>query len=151
MLQSQNKKTNKAGRNANFETRRWRMSTDKTALRETSEDAAHDLERRVLPGVDTGEILYKRRLLPGVDTRRWMEELSAKLPWKQLPITMFGKTVMQPRRICWLTDSADVKYRYSGLDMTPVVWTVRSVIAVCPDSHRTFPPLLISRSAWSEC
>ncbi|MDD1781828.1 alpha-ketoglutarate-dependent dioxygenase AlkB [Enterovibrio sp. ZSDZ35] len=41
--------------------------------------------------------------------------LSDSLPWQQLPITMFGKEVLQPRMQAWFGEA----YTYSGLSLTP--------------------------------
>ncbi|KXF82263.1 hypothetical protein ATN88_24215 [Enterovibrio coralii] len=41
--------------------------------------------------------------------------LSDSLPWQQLPITMFGKEVLQPRMQAWFGEA----YTYSGLALTP--------------------------------
>lgn len=43
-------------------------------------------------------------------------------PWKQEPITIFGKRVMQPRLTAWYGDSGK-EYSYSGITMQPLPWT----------------------------
>lgn len=41
--------------------------------------------------------------------------LSQTLPWQQLPITLFGREVLQPRLQAWFGQA----YSYSGLALTP--------------------------------
>jgi alkylated DNA repair dioxygenase AlkB len=42
--------------------------------------------------------------------------------WKQEPILIFGKPVMQPRLTAWYGEP-DKSYRYSGITMHPQPWT----------------------------
>lgn len=46
--------------------------------------------------------------------------LREQAAWQQLPISMFGRTVMQPRLLAWYGDHA---YTYSGLTLSPRPWT----------------------------
>ncbi|WP_407690288.1 alpha-ketoglutarate-dependent dioxygenase AlkB family protein [Salinivibrio siamensis] len=46
--------------------------------------------------------------------------LLAQTPWQQLPISSFGRTVMQPRLLAWYGDHP---YTYSGLTLQPLPWT----------------------------
>lgn len=48
-------------------------------------------------------------------------ELTEQVPWKQEPIRMFGKEVMQPRLTCWYSDPG-VAYSYSGISMKSLTW-----------------------------
>lgn len=49
-------------------------------------------------------------------------KLSASLEWRQQPIWMFGKRVMQPR-LTALYGDPEKPYGYSGIQMTPSGWT----------------------------
>jgi alkylated DNA repair dioxygenase AlkB len=42
--------------------------------------------------------------------------------WKQEPVLLFGKKIMQPRLTAWYGDPGKA-YRYSGLSMLPETWT----------------------------
>lgn len=41
--------------------------------------------------------------------------------WRDEPITMFGKTVLQPRRVAWYGDE-HARYTYSGIEHRPLPW-----------------------------
>lgn len=49
------------------------------------------------------------------------EKLLATVPWKQEPIIMFGKKIMQPRLTAWFAHPGKT-YRYSGITMIPAPW-----------------------------
>jgi len=51
-----------------------------------------------------------------------LQALISEVPWKQEPIKIFGKEVMQPRLTCWYSDPG-VSYKYSGITMTSHDWT----------------------------
>ncbi|MET0242746.1 MAG: alpha-ketoglutarate-dependent dioxygenase AlkB [Flavitalea sp.] len=75
--------------------------------------------RSVIP--HHGEVL----LYPGFFTVETADELMTSLlsniPWKQEPIRIFGKEVMQPRLTCWMADKT-VDYTYSGTTMKGKGW-----------------------------
>ena len=50
------------------------------------------------------------------------EALIAQLPWQSKPITLWGKTYLQPRLIAWVGD-AGRRYTYSGTTLEPLPWT----------------------------
>lgn len=50
------------------------------------------------------------------------EDLCTSTQWKQEPITLFGREVMQPRLTAWYGDKG-TEYRYSGLMNYPLSWT----------------------------
>ena len=49
------------------------------------------------------------------------EELAASLAWRQEPIVLFGKKMLQPRLLAWYGDPEAV-YRYSGVRHEPLPW-----------------------------
>lgn len=53
---------------------------------------------------------------------RFYNGLLHDISWKQEPIVIFGKRVMQPRLTAWHGD-AGIAYRYSGITMQPEPWT----------------------------
>jgi len=72
--------------------------------------------------------------LPGADLLCWpgrdwqtaaggelLARLQAEIPWRQEQITLFGKTHLQPRLICWMGDPG-CRYTYSGKQWEPQGW-----------------------------
>lgn len=49
-------------------------------------------------------------------------QLQAQTPWRSETITIYGKTVLQPRLMAWYGD-AQARYRYSGRTFEPLPWT----------------------------
>lgn len=72
----------------------------------------------VLPG---GEL----RLFPSIDwglpSPEILARLTAEISWRQESITLFGKTHLQPRLLCWMGDPGSF-YSYSGKRHDPVPW-----------------------------
>jgi alkylated DNA repair dioxygenase AlkB len=68
-----------------------------------------------------GEAYY----FPGVFDRStsdyYFNELSTGIRWKQEPVKLFGKEIMQPRLTAWYGDM-DKPYEYSGLKMETNEW-----------------------------
>ena len=60
-------------------------------------------------------------LLSLEDSLTFFEQLKTQIQWKQEPIWMFGKKVMQPRLTAWYGDPGR-SYRYSGIEMQPLAW-----------------------------
>ncbi len=52
----------------------------------------------------------------------FLQALSNTIQWKQEPITIMGRQVMQPRLTAWYGDP-DKPYTYSGVTMHPLNWT----------------------------
>jgi len=52
----------------------------------------------------------------------YLDRLEETLAWKQEPIKLFGKEVMQPRLTALYGDEGQV-YGYSGIEMTPFPWS----------------------------
>lgn len=63
---------------------------------------------------------FVREVLNEADSsfQRLMEEIE----WREETISMFGKTMLQPRLLAWYGDS-NATYRYSGIDHNPLPWT----------------------------
>ncbi|MBO9154017.1 alpha-ketoglutarate-dependent dioxygenase AlkB family protein [Chitinophaga sp. GCM10012297] len=52
----------------------------------------------------------------------YFQLLKENINWKQEPVILFGKTVMQPRLTAWYGDEGKT-YSYSGITMQPLRWT----------------------------
>lgn len=72
-----------------------------------------------LPDAD---LLLDTAFLSPEEAGNFLAELTATIPWKQEPIKLFGKEVLQPRLTAWHGD-AQARYRYSGLALEPSPWT----------------------------
>ena len=55
------------------------------------------------------------------ESDRLMQSLKSSVEWRQEPILIYGKKVMQPRLTAWYGD-ANASYRYSGIEMKPLPW-----------------------------
>jgi alkylated DNA repair dioxygenase AlkB len=51
-----------------------------------------------------------------------LAELTTTIAWRQEPIKLFGKEIMQPRLTAWHGDPT-ARYAYSGLALEPQPWT----------------------------
>ncbi len=56
------------------------------------------------------------------DSDSLLQDLLTNINWKQEPIKIFGKPVMQPRLTAWYGNTGKV-YSYSGITMQPLPWT----------------------------
>ena len=52
----------------------------------------------------------------------YLRELETTIAWRQEPIRLFGREVMQPRLTAWYGDPG-TRYGYSGLRLAPLPWT----------------------------
>jgi len=68
------------------------------------------------------EVLLDAHFLSSAEAEALLTELTATTPWRQEPIKLFGKEVMQPRLTSWHGDLG-ASYRYSGLLLDPQPWT----------------------------
>ena len=65
-------------------------------------------------------VLY-RQAVPD-DDGALLERLVREINWRQESITLFGKRHLQPRLSAWYGNPG-ARYRYSGLNNTPLPWT----------------------------
>jgi alkylated DNA repair dioxygenase AlkB len=56
------------------------------------------------------------------ESDHYLSALQRDIAWKQEPIKIFGKEVLQPRLTAWYGDEGK-KYAYSGITMKPLPWT----------------------------
>jgi alkylated DNA repair dioxygenase AlkB len=71
---------------------------------------------------DNGEVFLFSPFFSKKDSDSLLQDLLKNIPWKQEPIKIFGKPVMQPRLTAWYGDRGKV-YSYSGITMQPLSWT----------------------------
>lgn len=76
-------------------------------------------EPQWLPITD-GKLLWVEHFLTPTQADHAFSVLTQELDWQQEAITLFGKSVLQPRLQAWYGDKA---YTYSGLTMPPKTWT----------------------------
>lgn len=50
-----------------------------------------------------------------------LDRLWSELEWSQTEITLFGRSVMQPRLVAWYGDPG-ARYSYSGIALDPIPW-----------------------------
>jgi len=68
------------------------------------------------------DITYMPAWLPTDAAAQRFEALRNEVPWQRQPITLFGRTMMQPRLLAWMGDAGAV-YTYSGQRQVPQPWT----------------------------
>ncbi|MEO5889871.1 MAG: alpha-ketoglutarate-dependent dioxygenase AlkB [Ferruginibacter sp.] len=78
----------------------------------------NDVEN-ILPS--KGEAILYPQFFSGTESDHYFNCLKEEITWKQEPIKMFGKEIMQPRLTAWYGD-IDKKYSYSGITMQPRPW-----------------------------
>jgi alkylated DNA repair dioxygenase AlkB len=69
-----------------------------------------------------GEVYYYPHLFSSHDSDDFLKALLKDVDWKQEPIKIFGKLVMQPRLTAWFADGGQ-SYSYSGITMNALPWT----------------------------
>jgi alkylated DNA repair dioxygenase AlkB len=69
-----------------------------------------------------GDVFFFPGFLSKNDSDNFLQQLTHSIAWKQEPIRLFGKTVMQPRLTAWYGDPGK-QYAYSGITMPPLPWT----------------------------
>jgi alkylated DNA repair dioxygenase AlkB len=83
-----------------------------------------------------GEVYYLPAVLGPRQADAYFNQLLSEVRWKQEPIKIFGKEIMQPRLTAWYGDKA---YTYSGLTMQPASWVhPLSGIKAIADSYAGF-------------
>jgi alkylated DNA repair dioxygenase AlkB len=69
-----------------------------------------------------GKVFLFENFFTEKEAAHFLQKLKSTIQWKQEPIKMFGKMIMQPRLTAWYGD-ADKSYTYSGITMKPNNWT----------------------------
>jgi len=79
----------------------------------------HDPASNLLPF--QGVVRYYPEFFTTADADRYFRQLRDETDWKQEPVKIFGREVMQPRLTAWYGDT-DKSYTYSGITMQPQPW-----------------------------
>ena len=79
-----------------------------------------DTDKNLLPFC--GEALLFPDFFSKKESEKYFNHLNNEIKWKQEPIEIFGKEVMQPRLTAFYGDVEKV-YSYSGIAMQPYQWT----------------------------
>lgn len=69
-----------------------------------------------------GEVYFYPELFSPEESDQLFAALIKNIQWKQEPVFIMGKEIMQPRLTAWYGD-ADKAYSYTGITMTPHTWT----------------------------
>ncbi|MFC6102882.1 alpha-ketoglutarate-dependent dioxygenase AlkB family protein [Olivibacter domesticus] len=69
-----------------------------------------------------GEVLLYTDFFSKKDSDKLMFSLTKDIRWKQEPVTIMGKKIMQPRLTAWYGDEGKA-YTYTGITMHPFSWT----------------------------
>jgi alkylated DNA repair dioxygenase AlkB len=69
-----------------------------------------------------GEVYFYANFFSKEESDLFYSELKDEVPWKQEPIKIFGKEVMQPRLTAWYGDEGK-SYTYSGITMSALSWS----------------------------
>ncbi len=91
-----------------------------TCMHEIPLFATPDPERLQLPDA---EVLFWPRVELSPGPEHCLATLIAETPWRQDDVQVWGKTHKQPRLHAWYGDEGSA-YRYSGLTLTPLPWTL---------------------------
>jgi alkylated DNA repair dioxygenase AlkB len=67
------------------------------------------------------EVIFYPRLFQPPESHQLLTDLLTQIEWKQEPIKIFGKSVLQPRLTAYYGDE-DKAYTYSGVKMEPLSW-----------------------------
>jgi alkylated DNA repair dioxygenase AlkB len=78
----------------------------------------HIISHADLKQLPNAEISYVPNFLTTTAANAFYEDLFQNIPWQQDPITIFGKTYLQPRLTSLHAHTSD-PYTYSGIEMTP--------------------------------
>ncbi len=79
-----------------------------------------DKETPLLPF--NGEVVYNEHFFTPAESDAYFTHLVDDIAWKQEPIKMFGKSVLQPRLTAWYGNNGK-SYSYSGITMQPRPFT----------------------------
>ncbi|MDO6704992.1 alpha-ketoglutarate-dependent dioxygenase AlkB [Photobacterium sp. 1_MG-2023] len=67
-----------------------------------------------------GRLFWAPHFFQANEANQYFSVLRQTLDWQQEAITLYGKSVLQPRLQCWC---GEAQYTYSGLTMQPNPWT----------------------------
>ena len=70
---------------------------------------------------EDGEVYFEEHFFSKEESDHFFKALLQEINWKQEPIKIFGKLVMQPRLTAWYGDP-EASYSYSGINLHPEDW-----------------------------
>lgn len=68
-----------------------------------------------------GQLYFTPDFFTPQEANQLFQELFQTISWKQEPIRIMGREIMQPRLTAWYGDPG-TEYTYSGITMTPLPW-----------------------------
>jgi alkylated DNA repair dioxygenase AlkB len=68
-----------------------------------------------------GALYYEPNFFEDEVAGTYLSELTDRIKWKQEPIRIMGKEIMQPRLTAWYGDP-ESSYAYSGITLRPTPW-----------------------------
>jgi alkylated DNA repair dioxygenase AlkB len=74
-----------------------------------------------------GEVYFYPELFTPEESDQLFKALTENIAWKQEPVIIMGKEIMQPRLTAWY-GNADKSYSYTGITMKPHAWTPELLI-----------------------
>lgn len=77
-------------------------------------------DKNLLP--KDGEAYFYSAFFTAVESERLWNILQQNIVWKQEPVMIMGKEIMQPRLTAWYGDEGK-SYGYTGITMHPLAWT----------------------------
>lgn len=72
--------------------------------------------------LNDADLAFDPEFYPHDEAKGLFDQLLTEIPWRAENITLFGKTMPQPRLIAWYGDS-NVDYGYSGQRLEALPWT----------------------------
>lgn len=69
-----------------------------------------------------GEVMHYPDFINAGDSKDFLKILLHEIVWKQEPIKLFGKSILQPRLTAWYANEG-ITYSYSGITMKANTWT----------------------------
>ncbi|KAK6932871.1 Alpha-ketoglutarate-dependent dioxygenase AlkB-like [Dillenia turbinata] len=100
---------------------------------------------------DGSDLIYIPRFLPSDQSWKWFDYLNKHIPWTRPTIRVFGRSVLQPRDICYVATPGLPELSYSGYQPHAYSWDeypplkdiLEAVHGAVPGSH--FNSLLLNR------
>lgn len=68
-----------------------------------------------------GEVYYFPEFIGESESKIYLKKFTDEILWRQEPIKIMGKEIMQPRLTAWYGDP-DKPGKYSGISMIPIPW-----------------------------
>ncbi|KAK1416372.1 hypothetical protein QVD17_32163 [Tagetes erecta] len=100
---------------------------------------------------DGSDVVYVPQFLPLEKSRQYFDYIDKHMPWTRPKIRVFGRTVVQPRDVCYISDKGLKEYVYSGFKPDVHYWDDYPLLKeILEKIHKAFPgthfnSLLINR------